>query len=67
MQMTQFHAFCPLEIGDIIKDDVGIVHRVTDIACIHYVRTGKVMFHFELDCSGRYYPLEWNGHIAKNK
>ena len=58
MVTAQFNAFCPLEIGDEIRDTTGGVHTVTDIACIHYVRTGKVEFRFELDGTGYYAPIE---------
>lgn len=34
------------------------VHTVTDIACIHYLKTEKVVFAYELDNNGRYRELE---------
>lgn len=58
MKVTQFNAFCPFEIGDEIRDTSGKVHTITDIACVHYVRAGKVEFRFELDRSGQYAPIE---------
>ena len=58
MIKAQFSAFCPLEIGDKIRDTTGKLHTITDIACVHYVRTGKVEFRFELDRSGQYAPIE---------
>lgn len=58
MITAQFNAFCPFEIGDRIRDTTGRVHEITDIACVHYVRTGKVEFRFELDHSGKYAPIE---------
>lgn len=58
MITAQFNAYCPLEIGDKIRDTAGEVHTITDIACVHYVRTGKVEFRFELDRSGQYAPIE---------
>lgn len=58
MITAQFSAFCPFEIGDRIRDITGQVHEITDIACVHYVRTGKVEFRFELDHSGKYAPIE---------
>lgn len=54
MVTAQFNAFCPFEIGDKVQDITGRFRTITDIACIHYVRTGKVEFRFELDHSGRY-------------
>lgn len=58
MVTEQFNAYCPFEIGDKIKDTAREVHTITDIACIHYVRTGKVEFRLELDHSGQYAPIE---------
>ena len=58
MVQAQFRAFCPFEIGDELRDTSGKVHTITDIACVHYVRTGKVEFRFELDRSGQYAPIE---------
>jgi len=42
MQLTQFNAYCPFEVGDRIRDTAGRVHTITDIACVHYVRGGNV-------------------------
>ena len=58
MVQAQFSAFCPLEIGDELRDTSGKVHTITDIACVHYVRAGKVEFRFELDRSGQYAPID---------
>jgi hypothetical protein len=55
---ARFNAFCTFEIGDRIRDTASRVHEITDIACVHYVRTGKVEFRFELDRSGTYAPIE---------
>ncbi len=61
MKFAKFSAVCPMEIGDQIIVD-GIVHTVTDIACTHYVWSGRVEFRFELDGSGNYgYRLELDG------
>lgn len=54
MMKAQFNAFCPFEIGDKVRDTAGRVHEITDIAAIHYVRTGKVEFRYELDHSGTF-------------
>ena len=32
MVQAQFRAFCPLEIGDELRDTSGKVHTITDIA-----------------------------------
>ncbi|MCI9234731.1 MAG: hypothetical protein HFG24_02000 [Anaerotruncus sp.] len=53
MKTVYFNAVCPFEIGDYIRDMGGRIHKITDIACVHRVRTGKVEFRFELDNSGR--------------
>ncbi len=34
------------------------VYTVTDIACTHYLKTGKVVFTYELDNSGKYRELD---------
>lgn len=57
MQLTQFNAYCPFEVGDRILDTAGQVHTITDIACVHYARGGNVEFRFELDHSGYYAPI----------
>jgi len=69
MQVTAFSAKCPYEIGDrvnVIKASgsnkngqlfsVGVA-TITDIACTHYLKSGKVIFTYELDGSGKYAPL----------
>ena len=33
------------------------VHTITDIACTHYLKTGMVVFKYELDHSGNYVKL----------
>ncbi len=65
MRKSQFNAFCPVEIGDKLRDTQGRVHTITDIACVHYVRAGKVEFRFELDRSGVYSPIEFPEEMAK--
>lgn len=71
MQMTAFNARCPYEIGDKIKVVIPAEKRsaeggqmfsvgvatITDIACTHYVRSGKIVFTYELNHSGQYAPL----------
>lgn len=55
MQVAAFNAKCPFEIGDRIEDRrTGAVRTITDIACIHYIKTGKVEFRYEFDGSGQY-------------
>lgn len=69
MQMAEFSAKSPYEIGDKIqvittegKNREGALYMttyatITDIACTHYLRANKVLFTYELDGSGEYIPL----------
>lgn len=58
MKMTAFNATCPFEIGDKIRDTVtGAQKTITDIACVHYIKTGQIDFLFELDNSGNFVIL----------
>ena len=71
MMLAAFNARCPYEIGDqiqVLQPAAGIMKKdraaymigkatITDIACTHYVKTGKVLFTYELDGSGEYIPL----------
>lgn len=66
MQIAAFSAKCPYEIGDRVvileaaaRNENGIMYTqregvITDIACTHYIKTGKVIFTYELNGSGRY-------------
>lgn len=59
MQLATFNAFCPFEVGDnVINQHTRRIHTITDIACIHYVKAGTVMFLYELDNSGRYVRIQ---------
>lgn len=69
MQMAVFNAGCQYEIGDKIKvltpakeNKDGVMYMIryatiTDIACTHYVKNGKILFTYEIDGSGEYIPL----------
>jgi hypothetical protein len=71
--MSVFNATCPVEIGDKIVQvekrsvlgrsehfiNMPPFHTITDIAAIHYVKTGKVEFRYELDNNGQYIPLNF--------
>ena len=71
MQMAAFNAVCPYEIGDNIKVSIPAqavktadgqlfsvgVATITDIACTHYIKSGKIIFTYELNNSGQYAPL----------
>jgi hypothetical protein len=76
MIMSIFNATCPYEIGDTV-DVLEAIEAVpgvktyqtakaiiTDIACTHYVASGKVAFSFELNRSGKYVPLVDKAHIT---
>ena len=56
MKKAYFRAVCPFEIGDILRTPNGAA-EITDIAAIHYVKSGDVDFQYELNHSGRYIPL----------
>lgn len=51
MQKAAFMAVCPFELGDtILKDNTR--KTVTDILTVHSLKTGQVVFLYELDNSG---------------
>ena len=66
MQMAAFSAKCPYEIGDRVvvievagTNENGVMYTqregvITDIACTHYIKTGKIIFTYELNGSGKY-------------
>ena len=66
MKLAAFNAVCPYEIGDRVKVIKAVngqmcsvgVSVITDIACTHYIKAGKVVFTYELDGCGRYAQLE---------
>lgn len=59
MVTAQFNAYCPFEIGDKFLDQSSErVYTITDIMCVHIVRTGTVKFRYELNYSGRFVELE---------
>lgn len=65
MKMVEFNATCPYEIGDKINAVKEIngqmfsagVATITDIACVHYIKSGKIVFVYELDNCGKYVPM----------
>lgn len=65
MQMAAFNAVCQYEIGDKVKVAIPVqgedgqkfsveVATITDIACTHYVKKGKIVFTYELNHNGHY-------------
>lgn len=68
MKVAAFSAKCPYEIGDKIqvikevnaggkKQYMTEPATITDIACTHYLKSGEVLFTYEIDGSGTYIPL----------
>jgi hypothetical protein len=53
MPISAFNAKCPVEIGDKVNL-MGKQATITDIACIHYIKSGKVEFEYELNGNGQY-------------
>ncbi|MBE6012102.1 MAG: hypothetical protein E7234_06045 [Lachnospiraceae bacterium] len=69
MQMAMFQARCPYEIGDAVyvkkgqsvgKTDAFIkdIRIITDIACVHFLKSGTVEFRYEFDGSGVYVTIQ---------
>lgn len=66
MKVAAFNAVCPYEIGDRVvileaagKNENGVMYVqrdgvITDIACTHYIKSGEVIFAYELNGSGKY-------------
>ena len=60
MKFVVFNAKCPFEIGDkVILEKKGVM-TITDISCIHFLRSGEIEFRYELDNSKKYILLEVN-------
>lgn len=51
MQKAAFMAVCPFELGDSILKE-GTSKTITDILTVHSLKTGRVVFLYELDNSG---------------
>ena len=53
-----FNARCPFEIGDKVVVDKAIGYvTITDIICIHFLKSGKIEFRYEFNESGNYVLL----------
>ncbi len=48
MQLATFNAVCHVELGDKVRFASTIITEITDIRCIHYLKSRKVEFEFEL-------------------
>lgn len=68
MKVAAFSAKSLYEIGDKIqvikevhtgggKQYMTELATITDIACTHYLKSGEVLFTYEIDGSGAYIPL----------
>lgn len=58
MNIAAFRTVSPFEIGDKVQNsETGKVHTITDIACIHYCKSGKVEFRYQLDELPEYVPI----------
>ena len=53
MKLATFTATCPYEIGDKVNHN-DVIKEITDICCMHFVKTGLVDFVYELDDCGKY-------------
>lgn len=57
---TESMAAGKLEPGTVfVFSGAPVQHTITDIATIHYVKTGKVIFTYELDNSGEYVHIQF--------
>ena len=67
MHIAAFNATCPFEIGDKVyvigsrmalappETDPNQQKIITDIACTHYLRNGKIEFSYEFNGNGEYH------------
>lgn len=58
MKQAGFRAECPFEIGDRIRLN-GKVKTITDIECSYFLKSGLVLFHYQLDDQGPYRLLDF--------
>ncbi|WP_110955733.1 hypothetical protein [Anaerosinus massiliensis] len=65
MQLAAFNAYCPYEIGDVLKNKNGMpMGTITDIMTIHYIKTGKVEFAIQINELPTWYKVK---SYAKSK
>ena len=55
MKYAEFNAVCPFEIGDEVMVQGKGAAIITDILCIHSIKTGLVEFRYEFNESGKYF------------
>jgi hypothetical protein len=60
MIVSNFIARCPYEVGDrvILKHDKDHITTITDILCVHSLKTEETSFVYELDNSGEYHRIK---------
>lgn len=49
----------------VLQSNTVAVHTITDIATLHFLKSGEVSFMYELDGSGRYEPLTVKMPVAE--
>jgi hypothetical protein len=57
MDKEYFSAVCPLQIGDVIHIESQYT-LITDILLLHYRKSGKSEFKYELNNNGKYVILK---------
>jgi hypothetical protein len=59
MIISNFTAYCPYEVGDqvILKHDKDHIATITDILCVHSLKTEETGFTYEFDNSGEYHGI----------
>jgi hypothetical protein len=59
MQIEKFYAECPFEIGDKIREiETNEIKEITDIACIHYIKSKKIKFVYQLNNEKKYIDMK---------
>jgi hypothetical protein len=59
MKLVGFNAQCPFEIGDkVLVEGENKYATITDICCLHFIKTGRIEFRYEFNESGNYCLLK---------
>jgi len=67
MKQARFNARCPFEIGDRIQDaKTGRVRTITDILCLHFLKSMRIEFAYELDNSGEFVKIRNTGKVKES-
>lgn len=70
MKYAEFKAVCPYEIGDkikIVQEEREEVHTITDIVCMHYLKTGAVNSCLSWTIAESWYLLPRRKRLSSNK